>query len=190
MRRQIVLVLIPLCVLCACSKQVDSDQPSPPLETLATEKQGVPGQTDRAQDGRDSTRSEYPYGMEWIPGQRDTEDFDVLSKFRAHANRVSKDALILTLETPATAVQSKGASPAYLVADSAIIAGLLPNEIFTNYCKIGSAIADGQIGGIPTTAIWDQWQHPRLAWQFDTLRLRIRSVAADSVSCILLQPDD
>jgi hypothetical protein len=127
--------------------------------------------------------------MKWIPGKRDAGDFDVLSKFRARANRLSKDVLVLSLDTPATGLDGKGIGPKYIVADSAVITGLSPGELFREDCRIGSVRADGRIAGVPSTDIWDRWQRPRLAWLFDTVAVRIRSIPTDSVSCMLVQPD-
>jgi hypothetical protein len=137
----------------------------------------------------DSIKSEYPYSIRWIPGQRDTDDFDVISKLRAHANRLSKDVLVLSLDTPATQLEQKRRS-GYLVADSAVITGLSPGELFRNDCKMGSGLRDGLVTGIPSTDIWERSQHPRLAWQFDTVSMKIRSIPGDSVSCILSDVDD
>jgi hypothetical protein len=136
-------------------------------------------------------KSDYPYQTEWIPGQRDSGDFDVLSRFRAYAIRLPKDVLVLKLGTSAKRSSAGERTSRYIVADSVVASGLQPNELFTNDCKMGSgSIADGQIGGVPTTAVWDQWQRPRFAWRFDTVTVHIRSIAADSVSCILIQRDD
>jgi hypothetical protein len=181
------IFLVASAVITACGKQDADDRlaSSPDTASLgqqvSSEANGPPP--------NESIKSDYPYSIEWIPGQRDTEDFDVLSKFRAHANRLSKEVLVLTLDTPATG--SKAKQPAkFLVADSTVITGLSPGELFRNDCRMGSSGPDGRITGVPSTNIWERWQHPRFAWQFDTVSLTIRTLPGDSVQCMLVEVDD
>jgi len=189
-RRSHLMVMISAAMFLACAKQSPDKKASTASDTNASQAAATPNES-TASDMAVTGQAGYPYHTDWIPGQRDTEDFDVLSKFRAHANRISTDVLILTLDTPANHLQRKKATPPYSVADSTVVTGLFPNELFTNYCKVGSvSVADGLIGGIPNTTIWDQWQRPRLAWRFDTVNVNIRPVLSDSVSCILIQPDN
>jgi hypothetical protein len=181
--------LIPLVVITACGKEVKDDRVSSATDTSTVGQQTSTEVTSGPSPPDSAIKSEYPYSMEWIPGQRDTEDFDVLSKFRARANRLSKDVLVLTLDTPASGGQAKRPAK-YLVADSAVITGLSPGELFRNDCRMGSAGPDGRITGVPSTNVWERWQHPRFAWQFDTVSLTIRSVPADSVQSILVEVDE
>jgi hypothetical protein len=123
----------------------------------------------------------YPYTISWVPGQRDTQDFDVLSKYRAHGKRLSSQLLVLSLDTPAVGANGPDKSR-YVVVDSAIVTGLSYGDSFKNDCTKGSVGSKGLITGLAST---DQGRHhPRLAWQFDTVALRIRSLPPDSVWCI------
>jgi hypothetical protein len=182
------MVLILLAVAIACAKAVEDERVSAADSPVAIGQQ-TSDTTDPIYAASDSIKSDYPYSTRWIPGQRDTEDFDVLSKLRAHANRLSKDVLVLTLETPAIGLEQKRRSE-YLVADSAVITGLSPGELFRNDCNMRSGRRDGLVTGIPSTNIWERSQHPRLAWEFDTVSMKIRSIPGDSVSCILSDVDE
>ena len=75
----------------------------------------------------------------------------------------------------------------YLVADSTIVTGLSYGDSFKNDCRMGSIGPDGLITGLAST---DQGRHhPRLAWQFDTVSLKIRAVPPDSVWCVQEEVD-
>lgn len=122
----------------------------------------------------------YPFTLEWIPGQKDTADFEILSKYRAHAKRLARNLLVLTLDTPAVSSTTQGKAT-YLVADSTVLTDLSYGDFFKNDCKMGRRGDDGLITGITTTD--PGGQHPRFAWQFDTVSLKIRPVPRDSVWC-------
>jgi hypothetical protein len=140
----------------------------------------------QAERARIDSAMGYPFTLSWIPGQRDTEDFDVLSKYRAHSKRLSSQLLVLTLDTPAVSAKDRD-RPKYFVADSTIVTGLSYGDSFKNDCTMGSIGPEGLITGLAST---DQGRHhPRLAWRFDTVSLKIRSLPPDSVWCVQAEVD-
>ena len=139
-----------------------------------------------SQDARIDSTMGYPFTAEWIPGQRDTEDFDVLSKYRAHEKRLSSQVLVLTLDTPAVS-RSGAASRTYFVADSTVVTGLSFGDLFKNDCKTNSDAGTGLIAGILINK--QGRQHPRMAWKFDTTALKILPVSPDSVWCVQEEVD-
>jgi hypothetical protein len=122
----------------------------------------------------------YPFTVQWIPGQKDSGDFEMLSKYRAHEKRLAHNLLVLTLDTPTVSTQTQG-KRVYLVADSTVVTDLSYGDFFRNDCKMGRLGDDGLITGIITTN--PGAQHPRFAWQFDTVSLKIRPLPRDSVWC-------
>ena len=189
MTYQFHFIVISLIHFTACGNQVKDAQPSSRSDTPAVQSQPAPNNADTSTDMSDSGEPFQPIQKRWVPGKRSSAPFDRSSRIRARADRRSIDVLVLALDTSATQLQRDGTVSNYVVADSTVITGLRTNELFTDYCKVGSARADGLIGGVPRTGIWDQWLRPRLAWQFDTVTFRIRSIPTDSVTCVLIQPD-
>jgi len=125
-------------------------------------------------------KSQYPFIMQWIPGQRDSADFAILSKYRAQERRVSPELVVLTLDTPAK-------DRKYSVADSVIVSGLPAKLPFKNDCQTDKIGSDGLIAGFARP---DQGRkHPELAWVFDTVALKIRKLPADSVWCVQEEVD-
>jgi len=185
-RQALFLILIGLIV--ACGGQVKDDRTSLATDTVSTATVSS-RQLDSGQALGDLAKPLNPHTIVWIPGQKDTEDFNVLSKFRAHA-RLSEEFLVLTLGTLPTGTVKKPGTSDYRVADSVVTNGLLRGELFNTDCKRGSSARDGQIVGISSGAAWDRWERPRLAWQFDTVKMRIQPIATDSVACLLLRPED
>jgi len=165
-------------VALACAPR--SEQNSAVSDTSAVVKT-IPSAADtQAERIRIDSAMGYPFTLTWIPGQRDSQYFDVLSKYRAHSKRLSSQLLVLTLDTPV--VNPGGATNRYLVADSTIVTGLSYGDFFKNDCTAASINDEGLITGLGST---DQGRHhPRLAWQFDTVSLRIRPLPADSVWCV------
>lgn len=125
----------------------------------------------------------------WIPGQPRDGDFETRSRYSARGQRLSDGRLVLWLDTTLYRAQLTGPRSAFAVADSVIVTGLATNEFFTWYCRIGSGLADGQIGGLARTLVPEQWERPRIAWAFDTATSRIRSISTDSVTCAVLEAD-
>jgi hypothetical protein len=170
-------------LLLACAQRSEQ-QASPPVDSSHTASSDYSApDTERV---RIDSVMGYPFTLVWIPGQRDTEDFDVLSKYRAHSKRLSSQVLILTLDTPSVLGRDRSAS-SYLVADSTIVTGLSYGDFFKNDCRMGAIGPNGLITGLAST---DQGRHhPRRAWQFDTVSLKIRSLLPDSVWCIQEEVD-
>jgi hypothetical protein len=119
--------------------------------------------------------------MQWIPGQRDSVDFDVRSKYRAREKRLSPELVILTLDTPSAQPRT------YLVADSVVVTGFPAKLPFRNDCETKTIGADGLITGFakPDPGA----KHPELAFHFDTVSLKIRRLPVDSVSCFQEEVD-
>jgi hypothetical protein len=66
---------------------------------------------------------------------------------------------------------------------------LAQHEALSNTCRLGSAQLDDRIVGIMRDTIRERWIKPRLAWMFDTLSVRIKTIPVNSVFCILKMPD-
>jgi hypothetical protein len=128
------------------------------------------------------------YEQRWIPGQPYPEELENVSRFSARSHWFSDGRLLLWLDTSTSrAVQRTRRH--FEVADSLVISTLSSGEFFTEYCRIGDGLADGQIGGTARTVEPEQWATPRLAWVFDTLMSRIRSIPPDSVRCAVPDAD-
>jgi len=119
--------------------------------------------------------SEYPFVMQWIHGQKDSGNYDVLSKYRARERRLSPELVILSLDTPVTHTRT------YLVADSVVVTGFPAKLPFKNDCETKTIGDDGLIAGFATAD--PGAKHPELAFHFDTVSAKIRKLPTDLVSC-------
>lgn len=129
------------------------------------------------------------FEQQWIPGQPDERHYENRSRFLARAHYFSTGRLMLWLDTSITRTQQTEPSSDFAGVDSLTIAGLGATEFFTKYCRVGEGLADGQLGGVARTLVQEKWERPRLAWVFDTVKFRIRSVPTDSVSCAVPASD-
>lgn len=142
------------------------------------------GATTKNQNGVGSS-----FQQQWIPGQPDEGYYENRSRFSARAHNFSNGRLLLWLDTSITRNQQTTPRFNLVVADSAVVSSLAASEVFTPYCRVGSGLADGQIGGVAPILVPEKWERPRLAWRFDTVTSRIRLIPTDSVSCAVLGPD-
>lgn len=129
------------------------------------------------------------FEQRWIPGQPDEGYFENQSRFLARSQYFSTGRLLLWLDTSITRAPQKEPRSHFTGVDSLTVAGLGANEFFTKYCRIGQGLADGRLGGLARTLVPEKWERPRLAWVFDTVLLRIRSIPTDSVSCAVPDSD-
>lgn len=129
------------------------------------------------------------FEQKWIPGQPDGGEYENTSRFSARAYYFSNAPLQLWLDTSTHRARQKTPRSSFAPADSLAISDLETGEFFTQYCRVDAGLADGQIGGLARTLVPEQWERPRLAWVFDTVTSRIRSIPADSVSCAVPEPD-
>ena len=182
--REFSILLLPGLILSACTQGPEQQQVSQQVDSASTVIAAPTAE--RSEAARIDSAMGYPISAEWIPGQRDTEDFDVLSKYRAHEKRLSSQLLVLTLDTPAVSTKSAGART-YFVVDSAVITRLSYGDSFKNDCKTVSGAGNGLITGIISTN--QGRQHPRLAWKFDTVALKIVTLPPDSVWCVQEEVD-
>jgi hypothetical protein len=178
------VILVAAFIWAACEPQ--SDEHPAVSSDSATAAAHIDSNVTQPNDDSIAVKMGYPFTVEWIPGQKDTEDFDVLSKFRAHERRASPKVLILTLDTPSVGSRTTG-KPSYLVADSVVITGLSYGDMFSTDCRLGGVTMNGLVGGLIYPK--QESRHPRFAWRFDTLSVKIRSVPPDSVSCYYEEVD-
>ena len=171
-------------ILSACTQRAEQQHLSQQVDTASTVISAPTAE--RAEPARIDSTMGFPISAEWIPGQRDTEDFDVLSKYRAHEKRLSSQLLVLTLDTPAVSTKGAGGKT-YFVADSAVVTHLSYGDSFKNDCKTVSGAGNGLVTGIVSTN--QGRQHPRLAWMFDTVTLKILALPPDSVWCVQEEVD-
>lgn len=125
----------------------------------------------------------------WIPGQPEGGNYEDRSRFLAHSHLFSNRQLLLQLDTSRTRVRQKAPRSDFAVADSMTVTGLGDREFFTKYCRIGSGLADGQIGGIAQTLVPERWERPSRAWTFDTIASKIRAIPTASVTCAVPDVD-
>ena len=135
------------------------------------------------------SREEPSYQQEWVPGQPDEGYYENQSRFLARSHYFSTGRLFLWLDTSLTRAPQKTPRTDFTAVDSVTVTGLGPHEFFTNYCRIGQGLADGQLGELARTLVPEKWERPRLAWAFDTMTSRIRSIPTDSVSCAVPDAD-
>ncbi len=143
------------------------------------------GRTSVAPQKADSVRD---HEQRWIPGQPYPEELENVSRFSARSHWFSDGRLLLWLDTSTSRAVQRSRRH-FEVADSVVISTLSSGEFFTEYCRIGDGLADGQIGGTARTLERERWETPRLAWVFDTLTSRIRTIPPDSVRCAVPDPD-
>lgn len=192
MKRQYQLLVCVSAFLTACGQSPRDAMPARDSTLILTD-------TARPRDVQESSstgataKSENGVGasseQQWIPGQPDEGYYENRSRFSARAHYFSNGRLLLWLDTSITRNQQTTPRFNLVVADSAVVSSLAPREVFTPYCRIGSGLADGQIGGVAPILVPEKWERPRLAWLFDTVASRIRSIPTDSVSCAVLGPD-
>jgi hypothetical protein len=182
-------VAISLVCLAACRRQAPDADPPNAADSLASRQPQAQNALDTSPNGSNTNEPFEPIHKRWVPGKKSSAPFDRRSRIRARADQLSMDVLVLALDTSASGLLHQGSRFDYVVADSAVVRALRANEVFSDYCRLGSERADGRIGGVVNSGIYDQWQRPRFAWQFDTVALLIRSMRPDSVSCVLMMPD-
>lgn len=140
----------------------------------------------RADTTDDGDNGPVIFRREWDPGRAD--EAQVQSRFLARAYPAGPADLVLTLDTT-TARVTQRPSNGYGNADFIRISHLRSGETFTYHCYVTGSTAIGQIGGVSNRGTPERFEHPRLAWRFDTTTLRIRQIAADSVYCTIVEPD-
>jgi hypothetical protein len=123
----------------------------------------------------------------WDPGR--TDESHPHTRFMAREHPIANRALLLFLDTAITPVGKPDALTAYAPADSVLVPGIGRDELFTAHCYIRGSVLVGQIGGVSSRGTPEHFEHPRLAWRFDTVAKRIQRMDADSVYCTISEPD-
>lgn len=192
MKRQCHLLIYVSALLTACgqnSRDATVERDSGLIRTDPATKRDLQESSPMRATTKDEKEVGNSFEQPWIPGQPHDGDYEERSRFSARARRFSNGRLILWLDTSLYRMRQTGPRAAFAVADSAVISGLTAGEFFTQYCRIGSGLADGQIGGLARTTVPERWERPRLGWVFDTVTSRIRSIPTDSVTCAVLEAD-
>jgi hypothetical protein len=125
-------------------------------------------------------------GRQWDPGRND--EAQPRSRFLARAYSARNSAMVLSLDSAITGVAKSGSS-GYAMVDTVSVPGVRRGELFTYHCYTTGSSAIGQIGGLGSDGTPEHFEHPRLAWRFDTVAKRIQRIAPDSVYCTEIEPD-
>jgi hypothetical protein len=153
----------------------------PGAAVVVLDKPEVSGETEDVYEGP------VIFSREWDPGR--TDESHPHTRFLAREHPIANRALLLFLDTAITPVGKPDALTAYAPADSVLVPGIGRDELFTAHCYLRGSVLVGQIGGVSSRGTPEHFEHPRLAWRFDTLTKRIQSMDADSVYCTISEPD-
>jgi hypothetical protein len=127
------------------------------------------------------------FRREWDPGR--TDEAQPHSRFLARGYPAGTNGLVLSLDTAINQLSKADAAIGYAKVDSIHVSGVQPDETFTDHCYLAGSDVIGQLGGVSNRGTPDHFEHPRLAWRFDTTAKRIRVIKADSVYCTIIEPD-
>jgi hypothetical protein len=127
------------------------------------------------------------FNREWDPGR--TDEAQPHTRFLAREHLIANRALMLFLDTAITRVGKPDALTSYTPADSVLVPAVGRGEVFTDHCYLTGTVTIGQIGGVSSRGTPEHFEHPRLAWRFDTVAKRIQSIDPDSVYCTITEPD-
>ena len=180
--KQPVAFLCALATLFACDNQrKEFKTSSQAVSGGAVAGAGVAQQeTSSSNDNDDSDIAEEVVRREWDPGRMD--EGKQHSRFLARAYPGSSRSLLLSLDTST----SQGA---FAHIDTLVVTDVRRSDLFTYHCHTVNSDVVGQIGALSSSGTPEHFEHPRLAWRFDTLMKRIQKISADSVFCTVSEPD-
>jgi hypothetical protein len=124
-------------------------------------------------DDENSDTTVGPFNRQWDPGR--TDEAQARTRFFARVYPVSGHLLVLALDSSDARKTGGLSPPPYGVADSLLVA-YRPGENFSYLCNLGGSNATFRVGGLSGSENPEVWRHPRLAWEFDTVAKRIRSL--------------
>jgi hypothetical protein len=153
----------------------------PGSAVVVLDKSEVSSDSESANDGA------LIFNREWDPGR--TDESHPHTRFLAREHLIANRALMLFLDTAITRVDTPDALTSYTPADSVLVPGVGRDEVFTDHCYVRGSVVVGQIGGVSNRGTPEHFEHPRLAWRFDTLTKRIQPTDPDSVYCTITEPD-
>ncbi|MGZ3373582.1 MAG: hypothetical protein ACXU9Z_09885 [Gemmatimonadaceae bacterium] len=153
----------------------------PGAAVVVLDKSEVSSDSEGADDGT------LIFNREWDPGR--TDEAQPHTRFLARERLIANRALMLFLDTAITRVGQPDALTAYTPADSVLVPAVGRDEVFTDHCYLTGTVTVGQIGGVSNRGTPEHFEHPRLAWRFDTVAKRIQRMDADSVYCTITEPD-
>jgi hypothetical protein len=123
----------------------------------------------------------------WDPTDPDGNFSDRHSRFDIGAEHFLSGRLVLTLDTISPRVITEGATATRTLTDSLVVTGIGYKESWSRTCTRAGRYDGLVLGVIPNTVTTPTV--PRLAWQFDTVRYRIRAIPTDSILCAVNTPD-
>jgi len=192
--RQILNALAIISVLAACSKGDESVATKSSQSSASSSVVGMPGaavvvldKPEVSGDTEDVYEGPVIFSRQWDPGR--TDEAQPHSRFLAREHPVSNRGLVLFLDTARTPVGKPDSFTAYATVDSILVSGVRNDELFTEHCYLTGTVAIGQFGGVSSRGTPEHFEHPRLAWRFDTVAKRIQRMDADSVYCTISEPD-
>jgi hypothetical protein len=147
----------------------------------------VPDKPEVSADTEDAYEGPVIFSREWDPGR--TDEAQPHTRFLAREHPVSNRGIVLYLDTARSAVGTPDSFTAYASADSILVSGVRNDELFTEHCYLTGTVVIGQFGGVSSRGTPEHFEHPRLAWRFDTVAKRIQRMDADSVYCTISEPD-
>jgi hypothetical protein len=103
------------------------------------------------------------------------------SRFDVAANLYSSGRLLLTLDTIWPRKETEGSESTRTVADSLVVTGISPNQVWSNNCTRSGRYDGFIVGVIPNSATAPV--AARRAWTIDTVSYRIRAISTDSILC-------
>jgi hypothetical protein len=153
----------------------------PGAVVVARDTPSVSSDTEDADDGT------LIFNRQWDPGR--TDEAQPHTRFLAREYLVRNRSIVLSLDTAITPVGKPDAFTVYASADSILVSAVGRDELFTEHCHVTGSEVVGQIGGVSSRGTPERFEHPRLAWRFDTVAKRIQPMDADSVYCTISEPD-
>ena len=148
----------------------------------------TPSQETAPTNSPSATQEEWIYRARWIIG----EDPDLVdtsmkaSRFQVRVRRSRSGVLLVNLDSAPKGTAGRGAT--FTPADSIKVNGLTTAERFTQACKHTSEEWRPRIAVLSDTVL-ERSGRPRLAWLVDTVAVKIRPIAPDSILCFNAAPD-
>ena len=192
--RDILVALGLFGLLAACSKGSEQvatrSSQSSATSSVVSAPHAVVVESDKPQvssDTGDADEGPISFSRQWDPGR--TDEAQPHTRFLAREHPVGNASLMLYLDTAITPVGQPDAFTRYAPADSIRVSEVQRDEQFADHCYTRGSVVVGQIGGVSNRGTPERFEHPRLAWRFDTLSKRIQGVDPDSVYCTITEPD-
>lgn len=172
-RQQIQRSILVLVVAGGCSSRApDADNPTR-ADTQTVAQPSVPLPAANANEERLTSGTWDPVNPGELPDRR--------SRFDISADHYVSGRLVLSLDTISPRVMTEDAESIRTLACSLVVTGIASKETWSRRCTDGGRYDGFVIGVIPNAVSGPTV--PRLAWQFDTVTYRIRSIRTDSIVC-------